>query len=593
MDNEQLLEMYYKNNGAKLHRIVDKILCRFGGIYNKDYDDFYSLANEVFADVLNRFDDSCDFEVFLRTCLLKRVKTEITRRNRLKRQTDLTAISLDTPVGGEKGYTVGDGLVSKFDMNSEISEEIGILREEKVERYMNRISSIQRKIVVMRMKGYEPFEIRHVLDISQKQYNGHMNTIRSYENKKALLRKDKTEKKKNEEEILLVETPAQIGERTKNTSYALSALIKKLHNYSLRDDHILQRSSGQWNSSIKGELVSDILQGRSLLPIIVSEEKAEGMLYNWLIDGLQRCSTIDDYKNDGFSVYHNVKLYNICYQTIKKDKQGKIMFDGNDNPIYENKIFDIRKKKFSELPEELKDKFLEYQIPVMLNLDCTKKEIAYDIARFNRCRPMTKSQLGVLSLEEGLGEIVNNIIKMDFFHNESKSSYKQSDFRTSNMKRMIVESVMVTNFLEDWNKNIEKVCEYLSENQCESYFIEFYDIIERLTKVSNKDIAEMFTTKDSFIWFALFNKFSKLEINDFKYVEFMKKLKTDLHSRMVNGTTYDELDQKSNKDKKTIVNKLELLNYLMEEYLSKNKDGTVNVKNGIQPYEQCLYPIGV
>jgi DNA-directed RNA polymerase specialized sigma24 family protein len=593
MDNEQLLEMYYKNNGAKLHRIVDKILCRFGGIYNKDYDDFYSLANEVFADVLNRFDDSCDFEVFLRNCLLKRVKTEITRRNRLKRQTDLTAISLDTPVGGEKGYTVGDGLVSKFDMNSEISEEIGILREEKVERYLNRISSIQRKIVVMRMKGYEPFEIRHVLDITQKQYNGHMNTIRSYENKKALLRKDKTEKKKNEEEILLVETPAQIGERTKNTSYALSALIKKLHNYSLRDDHILQRSSGQWNSSIKGELVSDILQGRSLLPIIVSEEKAEGMLYNWLIDGLQRCSTIDDYKNDGFSIYHNVKLYNICYQTIKKDKQGKIMFDGNDNPIYENKIFDIRKKKFSELPEELKDKFLEYQIPVMLNLDCTKKEIAYDIARFNRCRPMTKSQLGVLSLEEGLGEIVNNIIKMEFFHNESKSSYKQSDFRTSNMKRMIVESVMVTNFLEDWNKNIEKVCEYLSENQCESYFIEFYDIIERLTKVSNKDIAEMFTIKDSFIWFALFNKFTKLEINDLKYVEFMKELKTDLHSHMVNGTTYDELDQKSNKDKKTIVNKLELLNYMMEEYLSKNKDGTVIDKKRIQPYGQCLYPLGV
>lgn len=572
MENEQMLEEYYRNNGKKLHSMVDKILRKFCGIYLKDYDDFYSLSNEVFVEVLNRYDGIRDFDGFLYACLLKKVKTEITRRNRIKRKTDINAISIDTPVGEDEASTIGDILASDFDINSEISEEIGISCDEKVEEYLNSISRIQRDIVEMRMKGYEPFEIRDSLEITQKQYNSHMSNLKSYENKKVLFRKATVIKRENEEDMSLMEMPTQIGERTKNTSYALAALIKKLHNYSLRDDHILQRSSGQWNPATKGELISDILQGRSLLPIIVSEEKAEGALFNWLIDGLQRCSTIDDFKNDGFLIYKNVKVFNICYQTIKKDERGKIMLDENDNPMYENKAFDIRQKRFSELPEELKDKFLEYQIPVMLNLDCTKKEIAYDIARFNRCRPMTKSQLGFLSLEEGLGEIVNSIIKMSFFHDESMSSYKQSDFKSSNMKRMIVESVMITNFLEDWNKNIEKVCEYLSENACDSYFIEFYNMIEKLTKVVNENIADMFTTKDSFIWFALFDKFSELGVSGCKFADFMKALKTELHNRKVNGVTYDDLDKRSNKDKKTIVGKLELLEKLMRDYLNIDKE---------------------
>ena len=83
---EQILTVYYSNNAQKLHNTVDKILLKFGGISDKDVDDFYSLANEVFVNVMRRYDGTQSFDGFLYSCLLNKIKTEITRRNREKRK---------------------------------------------------------------------------------------------------------------------------------------------------------------------------------------------------------------------------------------------------------------------------------------------------------------------------------------------------------------------------------------------------------------------------------------------------------------------------------------------------------------------------
>ena len=36
---EKLLQNYYSDNAKKLHKLVDSILKRFGGIYQKDFAD--------------------------------------------------------------------------------------------------------------------------------------------------------------------------------------------------------------------------------------------------------------------------------------------------------------------------------------------------------------------------------------------------------------------------------------------------------------------------------------------------------------------------------------------------------------------------
>lgn len=120
-----ILNTYYADNAKKLHKTVDRILCRFGGLSGKDTDDFYSLANEVFADVMKRYDYKQSFDGFLYSCLSNKIMTEITRRNREKRKADRMSVSLDTPVGDEDGLTIGNMIADGFDTFEEVSKRQG------------------------------------------------------------------------------------------------------------------------------------------------------------------------------------------------------------------------------------------------------------------------------------------------------------------------------------------------------------------------------------------------------------------------------------------------------------------------------------
>lgn len=178
---EQILLQFYEDNAKKLRRMVDRILSELGGLSNKDFDDFYSLANEVFVDVMKRYDDSQSFDVFLFSCLSNRIKTEMTRRNRQKRRADLMSVSLDTPIGDGDNLTIGDVIASDFNIEKEVlGEESG--KTLKIETYLDRLSKRQRKIINLLADSYRAGEIQRILQISQKEYADAMEGIHSYEN---------------------------------------------------------------------------------------------------------------------------------------------------------------------------------------------------------------------------------------------------------------------------------------------------------------------------------------------------------------------------------------------------------------------------
>ena len=182
-----ILNTYYADNAKKLHKTVDRILCRFGGLSGKDTDDFYSLANEVFADVMKRYDYKQSFDGFLYSCLSNKIMTEITRRNREKRKADRMSVSLDTPVGDGDGLTIGNMIADGFDTFEEVSKRQGNGQyRDKIQQYISRLSNQQVNILNLLVDGYEPYEIRKILEISPKEYADNLQTMRSYENIKVL-----------------------------------------------------------------------------------------------------------------------------------------------------------------------------------------------------------------------------------------------------------------------------------------------------------------------------------------------------------------------------------------------------------------------
>ena len=178
-----ILNAYYADNAKKLHKTVDRILCKFGGLSGKDTDDFYSLANEVFADVLKRYDYMQSFDGFLYSCLSNKIMTEITKRNREKRKADRMCVSLDAVNGDEEECNLLDFIPSDFDTFEEVAkrQESGKYQD-KVERYISKLSNRQVNILNLLIDGFKPNEIQRLLEISSKEYADNMQAMRSYEN---------------------------------------------------------------------------------------------------------------------------------------------------------------------------------------------------------------------------------------------------------------------------------------------------------------------------------------------------------------------------------------------------------------------------
>ena len=182
-----ILDAYYANNARKLHRTVDKILCKFGGLSDKDTDDFYSLANEVFVDVMRRYDASQPFDGFLYSCLVNKIKSEMTRRNREKRKADRMSISLDSINNDDEECNLLDFIPADFDTFDEAvkSQECGQFQD-KIQIYISKLSNRQVSILNLLVDGYKPNEIRETLKISSREYVDDMKNMKSYENIKIL-----------------------------------------------------------------------------------------------------------------------------------------------------------------------------------------------------------------------------------------------------------------------------------------------------------------------------------------------------------------------------------------------------------------------
>lgn len=182
---DQILNEYYKDNAKKLHKMADKILQKFGGLSDKDYQDFYSLANEVFADVLKRYDRTRSFDTFLYSCLCNKFKSEITARHRNKRISNIDCVSIDSPIKDDNSSTIKDTIKSKNDIDEDIEQNIFLdlgQYSSRVLLYLSMLSDIQKKVLNYIVLGYTMSDIMNILHIETKEYTNCLDAIYSYRN---------------------------------------------------------------------------------------------------------------------------------------------------------------------------------------------------------------------------------------------------------------------------------------------------------------------------------------------------------------------------------------------------------------------------
>ena len=184
--HKDLVDLYFKNDGKVIYGLIDKVLFKLK--FDVEKSDFYSLGSEIFLDALCRYDETQDFNGFLYSCLINKFKTEMTRRNRQKRQCDNNSISIDTPIGDEDGnFTIGDTIASKYTIEKEFFEEREESYSKEMCRYLGRLSNLQKEVLRLISIGFMPSEILEELHINQKMYEDCYQAIHSYRNISVLI----------------------------------------------------------------------------------------------------------------------------------------------------------------------------------------------------------------------------------------------------------------------------------------------------------------------------------------------------------------------------------------------------------------------
>ena len=175
--------------------------------------------------------------------------------------------------------------------------------------------------------------------------------------------------------------------------------------------------------------------------------------------------------------------------------------------------------------------------------------------------------------------VAENFLDSRFFLDYS--SYTETEKTKGMVERIIVETIMCTNYLDSWKKQTKEICKFLNKKATNAEFERFADNLHRLEGIVTDEIKDIFNSKDSFIFLTLFDRFTGLGVNDVMFAEFLAEFKNNLRDVKTNdnGLLFDEIDKdKGTKDKAVIIGKLQMLESLMLNFLhieNKNKNQTV------------------
>ena len=99
-------------------------------------------------------------------------------------------------------------------------------------------------------------------------------------------------------------------------TYSLEQYLKLMKDETIRTDQECQRLSGQWNPNMVNELIATVLTDNYIPPIILGEETVNGIVRQWIIDGLQRSSSLALFRYGNTKITKNLDEYIVTLSLI-------------------------------------------------------------------------------------------------------------------------------------------------------------------------------------------------------------------------------------------------------------------------------------
>ena len=602
MTEEQIsiINEYCENDMKKLKQICYAVWGK-KGLPTCYHDDLYDDAMNVLSESVITFnpDGKASFKTYLMNNIrmsygqwyrdnflrAKRNNLELDEKGNIKKDENenpiiIHNISFDAPA--EDGIDLCEKVASDFNIEDE--SDIDFESDDKVELFMNSLSNTQRKILELKMMNYSIDEIKQKLNISDVEYNAAMKSIKMNENLSLF---SKNINDCNYKEETKMERVMEINEADnyRMDKRSMFSLLEDKKSGDINCKYILQRKPFQWTQEERNRYICRILSNLPIPEIILCEQNIKGLMIDHLIDGLQRLSYAEAFKENRFKVGTNgAERHLIKYRDFLVDENGDRILDEDGIPVYEEKICDVVGKHYKDLPDELKKRFNNFNVNVTKFFNCTDEQIADHIRDYNNHASMNNEQLGITKISADTARNIKTIAeKNTFFKNCGK--YTDSNKVKGKIDRIVAESIMLLFHKDEWKPKLDKAYQYIDENVTDEEFCELNSDLNRLEIAlgeDNKDLMDMFTPTNTPMWLAVFHDFITYDIEDSKFISFLKAYKNGLNEKEIDGVSMKDFKDMQTKKKTTIVGKIELLIKLMKDYLHiENKEENLSTEEFI------------
>lgn len=356
--------------------------------------------------------------------------------------------------------------------------------------------------------------------------------------------------------------------KIRKQTYSLDQYLKMMNAEKIRSDQDCQRMSGQWNSNMVGELIATVLTDNYIPPIILGEETVNGITRQWIIDGLQRSSSLSLFRYANTKITKNIDEYMVTYQRKVTDESGKPKRDDHGEIIWETTECDIRDKTYEALPEELKERFDGYQIEVAIHQNCDNTEISKLVRKYNNHQAMNSSQKAFTYVDAFAREI-RDITQNRFFLDVYSCSQKARINGT--LERIVGDMVILCNYPDQYRKDSKQSFKWLNENGTIYNFNVLDDLLTRLTASveTTKEIRALFNSKNAYVFVAAFKAFTELERNDKEFGDFLGWFVNGGNKTEITGKAWNDLEtNRASRDSSVVHGKLDYLVALAKQYFT-------------------------
>lgn len=344
--------------------------------------------------------------------------------------------------------------------------------------------------------------------------------------------------------------------RPRKQTYTMAQYLENVNEGYISNDADTQRNPA-WKPIIDGLAVTILTD--DYIPAIILAEEESGQKH--VVDGGSRTAAFRMIRYGNYKIKSSVENPIIKYKRMSRDENGNI--------IWSDAEFDIRNKTYEQFPKELQKAFNEYQTETVIH-ECDSETLAMYLRRYNVHTGMNANQKMFIYLPKFAGKI-RKIINRPFF--VDYSNFTENEKEKGTLERVVSESIMCMFHFDKWNKNGKKMATYLNGNACNEEFDALNNNLERLESIITTDTKAIFNSKDTFIWLSLFNKFTKLGLDDSRFADFLNEFINGLRDKSVDGKLFDVVDTTgSTKDKTVILAKLNILETLMHEFLHINQE---------------------